>query len=62
MFYKDEVVKMMTDYINSMNREALAGMGANEEQVDATIDQMQLELVKVNGELYDMLRENGVIG
>ena len=61
MFYKDEVVKMMTDYINVMNREALSSMGANEEQANATIDQMQHELVKVNGELYDMLKENGVI-
>jgi hypothetical protein len=61
MFYKDEVVKMMTDYVNVMNREALSGMGATEEQIKATIDQMQNDLVRVNGELYDMLKENGVI-
>ena len=61
MFYKDEVVAMMTDYVNKMNKEALSGMGATEEQMNATIDQMQQELVKVNGELYDMLKENGVI-
>lgn len=61
MFYKDEVVKMMTDYVNKMNREALTGMGANEEQIAATLDQMQGDLVRVNGELYDMLKENGII-
>lgn len=61
MFYKDEVVKMMTDYVNIMNREALSGMGATEEQIKATIDQMQNDLIRVNGELYDMLKENGVI-
>jgi uncharacterized protein YdcH (DUF465 family) len=61
MFYKDEVDAMMTDYVNKMNKEALSGMGATEEQMNATIDQMQQELVKVNGELYDMLKENGVI-
>lgn len=61
MLYKDEVVQMMTDYVNKMNKEALVGMGANEEQISATIDQMQIELVRVNGELYDMLKENGVI-
>jgi len=61
MFYKDEVVKMMTDYVNKMNREALSSMGATEEQLKATIDQMQNDLVRVNGELYDMLKENGVI-
>ena len=61
MFYKDEVVKMMTDYVNKMNREALSGMNATEEQIKAAIDQMQTDLVRVNGELYDMLKENGVI-
>lgn len=61
MFYKDEVVKMMTDYVNAMNREALSGMGATEEQISATINEMAKELVRVNGELYDMLKENGVI-
>jgi hypothetical protein len=61
MFYKDEVVKMMTDYINAMNKEALSNMGATQEQINATIDEMNAELIKVNGELYDMLRENGVI-
>ena len=61
MFYKDEVVKMMTDYINAMNKEALSNMGATQEQLNSTISQMQAELVKVNGELYDMLKENGVI-
>jgi len=61
MFYKDEVVKMMTDYINAMNREALSSMGATQEQIRATISEMNAELIKVNGELYDMLKENGVI-
>ena len=61
MFYKDEVVKMMTDYVNKMNKEALSGMNATEEQIKAAIDQMQTDLVRVNGELYDMLKENGVI-
>ena len=61
MFYKDEVVEMMTNYINAMNREALFRMSATEEQVAAAIEQMQADLVRVNGELYDMLKENGVI-
>lgn len=61
MFYKDEVVKMMTDYVNAMNREALSGMGATEEQINATLGEMANELTRVNGELYDMLKENGVI-
>jgi Na+/phosphate symporter len=61
MFYKDEVVKMMTDYINAMNRDALFRMNATEEQINASIEQMKDELDRVNGELYDMLKTNGVI-
>lgn len=61
MFYRDEVVKMMTDYVNEMNKKVLSGMGATEEQMSATIEQMQVELARVNGELYDMLKENGII-
>jgi hypothetical protein len=61
MFYKDEVVKMMTDYVNNMNKELLGNMGATEEQLNATIEQMQTDLIRVNGELYDMLKQNGVI-
>lgn len=61
MFYKDEVVKMMTDYINAMNRDALFRMNATEEQITASIEQMKDELERVNGELYDMLKTNGVI-
>lgn len=61
MFYKDEVVKMMSDYINAMNRNALFRSDASEEQIKAVIEQMQDELNRVNGELYDMLKQNGVI-
>lgn len=61
MFYKDEVVKMMTDYINKMNKEIMEKMGALDSLVEQSINEMQPELNKVNGELYDMLKENGVI-
>jgi hypothetical protein len=61
MFYKDEVVKMMSDYVNKMNKEILLGMGAQPPQVEQSIAEMQTELNRVNGELYDMLKENGVI-
>jgi hypothetical protein len=39
----------------------MAGMGAIPSQVDEVISQMQPELDRVNGELYDMLKENGII-
>lgn len=61
MFFKEEVVDMMTDYINKMNREGLIQMGAIESDINAAIEKMEPELRRVNGELYDMLKTNGVI-
>jgi hypothetical protein len=61
MFFRDEVVAMMTKHVNDMNREVMAGMGAIPSQVDEVISQMQPELDRVNGELYDLLKENGII-
>lgn len=61
MFYRDDVVKMMSDYINKMNREILQGMGTPDGDANAAIEQMQPELNRVNGLLYDLLKENGVI-
>lgn len=61
MFYKDEVVKMMTDYVNEMNRKGMIDMGILPSQIEEVIQPMQIELQRVNGEIYDMLKENGVI-
>jgi hypothetical protein len=61
MFYRDEVVEMMTNHINTMNRNVLFRLDMPEEQINETLAQMQDELNRVNGELYDMLKENGVI-
>jgi hypothetical protein len=59
--FRDEVVKLMTDYINKMNRDAMLSIGGIPEHIDRGIEEMQDELNRVNGELYDMLRENGII-
>jgi hypothetical protein len=61
MFYKDEVVKMMSEYINKMNLGILEGMGTPNTEASAAIEQMQPELNRVNGLLYDLLKENGII-
>jgi hypothetical protein len=61
MLYKDDVVKMMSDYINKMNLEILRGMGTPDEDAANAIEQMQTELNRVNGLLYDLLKENGII-
>jgi hypothetical protein len=61
MFYKDEVVKMMTEKINAMNKEVFEGMGMWGPNAEQAIAQQQTELNRVNGMLYDLLKENGVI-
>lgn len=61
MLYRDDVVKMMSDYINKMNLEILQGMGTPDADATTAIEQMQPELNRVNGLLYDLLKENGVI-
>jgi hypothetical protein len=61
MFFRDEVVAMMTEYINERNRKVMVEMNANDSQIESRLAQMQSELIFVNGELYDMLKENGVI-
>lgn len=61
MFYKDEVVKMMTDLIDNMNRDLLRAMGSAGEAAEQSLNEMRPELTRVNGLLYDMLKENGII-
>lgn len=59
--FRDEVVALMTDYINKMNREAMLNIGGSAEKIDKAIEEMQPELNRVNGELYDLLKEYTII-
>ena len=59
--YRDEAVQLMTDTINSFNRHMAAQQGMPSEQVESFIEQGQQQLMYVNGMLYDVLKENGVI-
>ena len=59
--YKDEVVALMTDYINKMNRTRAEEMLVPSEQIDEMELQSTPEFNRVNGEIYDMLVDNGVI-
>ena len=61
MFLKDEVVEIMTNVINDMNRQLGWQNQTPSDQVDAFIEQMKPELNRVNGLLYDKLKEVGVI-
>jgi hypothetical protein len=59
--YRDEVVQIMTDAINNMNREHGYKMMLPSEQIEETILRSAPELMRVNGMLYDLLVEFGVI-
>ena len=59
--YRDEAIQLMTDTINSFNRSMAAQQGMPSEQVEAFIEQGQQQLMYVNGMLYDVLKDNGVI-
>lgn len=59
--YRDEVVKMMSDLIDNFNRHGAMQSGMPAEQVEQFISQGRTNLEYVNGMLYDMLKENGII-
>lgn len=58
---RDEVVKLMTDYIDKMNREMAIQANMPSDQVEQQISQQRPQLMYVNGMLYDLLLENGII-
>lgn len=58
---KDQVVRLMTDFINEMNRNAGYSSGMPIQQVEEFISSATPELTRVNGLLYDLLVEHGLI-
>jgi hypothetical protein len=59
--YKNEVVELMTNYVHEMNRQRAYEAKMPSEQLEELIKQATPELMHVNGLLYDLLVENGVI-
>jgi hypothetical protein len=60
--YRDEVVKLMSDAIDNMNRQGAQQSGIPESQIEEFITSGRTQLDFVNGMLYDILKNNGVIG
>jgi hypothetical protein len=60
--YRDEVVKLMSDAIDSMNRQGAVKSGIPESQIEEFIASGRSQLDFVNGMLYDLLKNEGVIG
>lgn len=51
----------MTEFINEMNRSAGYGSGMPIQQIEEFISSATPELSRVNGLLYDLLVEHGLI-
>ena len=61
MLMRQEVVDLMTNAIENMNRQMAIQQNAPSDQVEQAISQQKPQLMYVNGMLYDLLVENGVI-
>lgn len=61
IMYRDEVVKIMTDTIDNFNRQQAEVHGMPADQIEEYIKQGRQQMEFVNGMLYDVLKENGVI-
>jgi hypothetical protein len=59
--YRDEVVKLMTDTIDEFNRYQAVQNNIPSDQIEEYIVQAREQLEFVNGMLYDVLKNNGVI-
>ena len=59
--YRDEAVKLMTDTIDEFNRYQGAQNGVSWDQIEEYINQGRQQMEFVNGMLYDVLKQNGVI-
>lgn len=61
MLYRHEVIKMMSDYIEQMNIQIAKQQNISDNEIEKVIGQARPQLDYVNGMLYDMLVQNGVI-
>ena len=59
--YRDEVIKLMTDSIDNFNRLQGQMNNINEAEIEEYIKQGRQQMEFVNGMLYDLLVDNGVI-
>jgi hypothetical protein len=60
--YRDEVVKLMSDTIDNMNRQGAQNSGSSSDEIEKFIAAGRPQLDFVNGMLYDLLKNEGVIG
>lgn len=61
MLYRHEVIKMMSDMIEEMNVQMAKQQGMPDSEIEKVLGQARPQLDFVNGMLYDLLVQNGVI-
>lgn len=58
---KEQAVELMTEFITDMNRQRAMASGMPLDQVEPALISMKQELDHVNGLIYDLLVQSGVI-
>lgn len=61
MYSREDAIDAMCEEINMMNVQAGLANGLKMEEINQAVSQMQPELHRVNGILYDKLQSIGVI-
>jgi transcriptional/translational regulatory protein YebC/TACO1 len=59
--YRDEAVKLMSDTIDEFNRYQAVQNSVPSDQIEEYIKQGRQQMDFINGMLYDVLKQNGVI-
>jgi hypothetical protein len=58
---REDVVNIMTDVVNEMNRQMAWSQGIPSDQVEDVLKKQKGELDRVNGLIYDRLKLRGII-
>lgn len=61
LMYRDEVIEVMVNTVENMNRERAIQMGVSSLEIDNVLASARQELQEVSGLLFDTLYEYGVI-
>jgi hypothetical protein len=61
ILYRDEIIQVMVDTVENMNRERAIEMGVSSLEIDNMLNSGRNELVQVSALLFDALYEYGVI-
>ena len=58
---REDVVRIMTEVVNEMNRQMAWQQGVPSDKVDEVLSKQKGELDRVNGLIYDKLKTIGII-